>query len=65
MLLLQCPKCGNRMRYQENLNSPHKASNIATKSKKCVYCGKTFKIQGRIVKEVQRSPQNEEIFTSF
>jgi ribosomal protein S27E len=36
MLLVQCPHCKNRMKT--NPKDPSKAS------KKCVYCGKTFKI---------------------
>ena len=33
MLLLQCPKCKNKMKYQ-----PQQAS-LANKKKRCVYCG--------------------------
>ena len=45
MLLLQCPKCGNRMKYQNR--DPY----LSDKSKKCVYCNKTFKILGNVVRK--------------
>lgn len=45
MLLLKCPKCGHEMRC-----SPK--GSISGKKKRCVYCGKAFKIEGNIVKEI-------------
>ena len=45
MLLLQCPRCKNRMKYQG------KGVYLAEKSKKCVYCNRTFKVLGNIIKE--------------
>jgi hypothetical protein len=38
MLLLQCPKCKNRMKADP------KAGSLTEKKKRCVYCGHTFKI---------------------
>ncbi len=48
--LLQCPGCGKKMKYKENLNNPKKVSDIGRKSKRCVFCGKNFKVRGCIVK---------------
>jgi Zn ribbon nucleic-acid-binding protein len=47
MLLLKCPKCGQKMKY-EALNN----NNISKKRKKCVYCGHSFKVVDCIVKKV-------------
>jgi len=44
--LLQCPKCGQKMKYQ-----PVDAY-FSDRSKKCVYCGKSFGIGGRVVGKV-------------
>lgn len=52
MFLLRCPGCKNDMKYAENLNSPFKKSNLSSKSKKCVYCGKNFKVLSSILKEI-------------
>ncbi len=38
VFLLQCPHCGNRMKFM-----PLTAENLQGKSKRCVYCGKSFK----------------------
>jgi len=35
MLLLRCPKCHNKMKYQSS-------GSIAGKRKRCVYCGHSF-----------------------
>lgn len=46
--LLECPKCGNRMKYQ-----PAKAgssSYLSAKIKKCVYCNFSFGVQKSVVK---------------
>lgn len=42
MMRLTCPKCNNRMLYQP------RGPVAYGKSKKCVYCGKTFKVTGNI-----------------
>ncbi len=49
MYLVRCPHCAHDMKYQENLNSPHKKSNISSKVKRCVYCGKSFKVKDHII----------------
>ncbi len=45
-LLLKCPKCKNDMKYQSRDMS------LTGKSKRCVYCGRSFKVLGRIIKKV-------------
>ncbi|MDD5086483.1 MAG: hypothetical protein PHV16_01895 [Candidatus Nanoarchaeia archaeon] len=47
MLLLKCPKCGQKMKYDAANNR-----NINKKRKKCVYCGHSFKAVENIVKKV-------------
>lgn len=46
MLLLRCPKCGHDMKYQEMSQLDRK------KAKRCVYCGKSFKVVDHIVKKI-------------
>jgi len=48
LLLLKCPKCGNKMKYSP-AKSSRKPAAERKKSKKCVYCGKTFKVEDNIV----------------
>jgi DNA-directed RNA polymerase subunit M/transcription elongation factor TFIIS len=45
MLVLKCPKCGNRMNYEA------KEGALADKVKRCVYCGRSFKVKDRVIKE--------------
>lgn len=45
MLLLKCPKCGHEMRC-----SPR--GSISGKKKRCVYCGRAFRIEGNIAGEI-------------
>ncbi|MBU3941905.1 MAG: hypothetical protein KKF74_03255 [Nanoarchaeota archaeon] len=46
MLLLKCPKCGQKMKYNS-------ASGMLTKKRKrCVYCGHSFKVTDSIIKKV-------------
>ena len=45
MLLLQCPKCRNRMKYQ------NMTSGLDNKRKVCVYCGYSMGIKKAIVKK--------------
>jgi predicted RNA-binding Zn-ribbon protein involved in translation (DUF1610 family) len=47
MFLVQCPKCGNRMKYQS------KDSMLAGKKKACVYCGYSIKVSEHVVKQVK------------
>ncbi len=48
MLLLECPRCHNRMRYQ-----PAKAgiggTDVSKKVKKCVYCNFSMRVQKSLV----------------
>ncbi len=39
MLVLKCPKCGNKMKYQTT------DIYLTGKRKRCVYCGKSFKVK--------------------
>lgn len=45
LLLLKCPKCHNSMKYQSKDNY------IMGKSKKCVYCGRSFNVRNNLIKE--------------
>jgi len=48
MLLLICPKCKNRMKYQSQ-------DKILTgKRKACVYCGRSFLVRENILKKVDK-----------
>ncbi|MBI2208319.1 hypothetical protein HYU50_02385 [Candidatus Woesearchaeota archaeon] len=45
MLLLKCPKCKNRMKYNST-------GLISEKNKKrCVYCGHSYKVRESIVQK--------------
>lgn len=44
MMIVKCPKCKHNMKY-----SP-KRGEISNKSKRCVYCGHTFKIHSDLEK---------------
>ncbi|MBI2557855.1 hypothetical protein HYW20_00890 [Candidatus Woesearchaeota archaeon] len=46
MLLLQCPKCKNRMKYQS------KDSFLSGKKKRCVYCGFHIMVNMAIIKKI-------------
>ena len=46
MFLVKCPKCKHDMKVQ-----PPK--NISTARKVCVYCGKSFKVNDRIIKQIK------------
>jgi hypothetical protein len=43
ILVLRCPKCGNKMKYATS-------GGLEGKRKRCVYCGKSFAVRGRIAK---------------
>lgn len=43
--LLNCHHCGNRMLYESRTNL------IAGKSKRCVYCGKSFVVRNAILQQ--------------
>ncbi len=45
MLLLRCPQCKQTMKYQATDNKP-----VEKKVKRCVYCGKNFKIRQNVEK---------------
>jgi len=44
MLLLKCPGCLNKMKYSSSRGG-------SGKRKKCVYCGRRFKVEGNIVRK--------------
>lgn len=46
MFLLQCPKCKNKMKYQ------NRDAYLAGKKKKCVYCGFSMAINKVIVRKI-------------
>jgi len=45
ILILMCPKCKNRMKYQ--------SSNVILtgKRKQCVYCGRSFKVRENLIEK--------------
>ncbi len=54
LLLVRCDKCGNNQKVAPRVKS---RSDVSKKSKRCVYCGKSFKIHSgldnsRILKEL-------------
>ena len=46
MFRILCPNCKHRMKYQAMTPT------LKNKSKKCVYCGKSFRIKSQILKKV-------------
>jgi len=46
MLLLQCPRCKQRMKYEG------RTILLGSKRKECVYCGQTFIIKEHIVQDI-------------
>ena len=48
MFLLQCPNCKNKMKYQTPKPLTEK------NRKRCVYCGKSFKIREQIIKKIEK-----------
>jgi len=44
--LVKCPKCKHDMKYQTE------DSILSKKVKRCVYCGRSFKVIDRIVKRI-------------
>jgi acetyl-CoA carboxylase beta subunit len=44
MLVVKCPNCGRNMKTQP------RGGDVTTKVKKCVYCGKSFKIHSSMRK---------------
>jgi len=46
MLLLKCPKCGNKMKCNPE------AGELKGKSKRCVYCGRSFLIEKNIAEKL-------------
>ena len=41
VLIVKCPKCGKNQKTNPNLK---KLTDLSKKVKRCVYCGKSFKI---------------------
>ncbi len=52
LFIVRCPSCGKDMKYKENLNTPRKRSNLLSKSKRCVFCGRNFKVRPAIIKRI-------------
>ena len=55
MFVVRCPECRHTMRYH-----PTKTGVVSSKTKKCVYCGRSFKIHpsyvdSRIVREEEKN----------
>jgi primosomal protein N' len=46
MLLLRCPHCKNIMKYESS------AFGLQNKRKRCVYCGKSYKVGNSIIKKL-------------
>lgn len=46
--LVKCPGCGNNMKFHTDTKI------LADKRKRCVYCGKSFKVKEHILKETTR-----------
>ncbi len=44
MLIVRCPGCGHDQRYRPQ------GGLLTAKSKRCVYCGRTFKVHGSLPK---------------
>ena len=49
LLLLQCPKCKHRMKYQS------KDIILTGKRKACVYCGRSFKVRENLIEKVKKT----------
>lgn len=47
MFLVRCPQCGNSMKYQVMQGT------YFGKTKKCVYCGKTFQVKDYVIKRIK------------
>ena len=47
LFLVKCPRCGHTMQYQ------CMTKGIFGKTKKCVYCGKSFSVKERVVKRLK------------
>ncbi|MBD3354669.1 hypothetical protein GF361_01635 [Candidatus Woesearchaeota archaeon] len=48
MFLVKCPHCKQNMKYQKM-----KGYGLKDKRKRCVYCGRSFKIKGNILKSIK------------
>jgi len=48
MLILRCPKCKNKMKYQSS------DGYVAKKAKKCVYCGHSFRVSNHIIGKAEK-----------
>ena len=46
--LLRCPGCGHDMKYHTGTRV------LAEKRKRCVYCGRSFRVRDHVVKEAKR-----------
>jgi hypothetical protein len=46
MFLLRCPNCKNQMKCNP------KGNVLSGKSKRCVYCGKSFSVKNNIIQQI-------------
>ncbi len=46
MLLLHCPQCRNNMKYRAMDKT------LAGKVKRCVYCGRSFRVKSHVLKVI-------------
>lgn len=53
MLTVRCPKCHNSMKYESKSDFP------ASKTKKCVFCNRSFKIGENVVAGLRKTPPVE------
>jgi transposase-like protein len=45
--LLKCPKCGHGMKYHTDTKI------LSDKRKRCVYCGRNFKVKDHVLKQIK------------
>lgn len=54
IFIVKCPKCGNKQKVSARFNSTNWLNNpvLDKKTKKCVYCGHSFRYKKRILKSL-------------
>lgn len=51
ILTVRCPKCGHDQKYQPmGVAGPGSCVDIVVKAKRCVYCGRSFKVHSCLPK---------------
>ncbi len=53
MLTVRCPQCHNSMKYDGKSDFP------SSKTKKCVFCNRSFKIGANVVAGLRKTPAVE------